>query len=123
MYVYIYLCLSSSALRAAVSVAASRDMSLIVAAGNHNCDFASVGFVGCLSEEGALKGFPAGYGDMYPNLVAVAAVAPDGRPAKYTNFDSSQNPRIHLLAPGDAILACSASAPKGETTTYEELSS
>lgn len=97
----------SAALRAALAVAAARDMILIVAAGNHNCDFASVALGGCRSQHGTIKGFPAGYGDVFPNVVVVAAVAQDGQPAKYTNFDSSSNPKIHVLAPGDSILTCS----------------
>ena len=93
-------------------------MSLIVAAGNHQCDFASVTMSGCFSANGLAKGFPAGYGDVLPNLIAVAAVSAEGKPAKFTNFDSSQNSKIHLLAPGEAILTCSDSGTKGKGNAY-----
>lgn len=104
----------SAALRAALAVAAARDMTLVVAAGNHRCDFASMGVRGCISQKGAIRGFPAGYSDVFPNIVAVAAVAPDGRPANFTNFDSSDNPKVHVLAPGDSILTCSNSGTQGK---------
>ncbi|KAL8271144.1 hypothetical protein Esti_004912 [Eimeria stiedai] len=104
----------SAALRASLGVAAARDMSLIVAAGNHQCDLATVAAGGCFSESGSRKGFPAGYGDLLENVIAVAAVAPDGKPAKFTNFDSSANPKIHVLAPGDSILTCSNVGTQGK---------
>ncbi|CDJ67131.1 subtilase family serine protease, putative [Eimeria necatrix] len=101
----------SAALRAALSVAAARNMSLVVAAGNHRCDFAAVDAAAaaakCFSHQGFIKGYPAGYGDLLPNLIAVAAAAATGKPSKFTNFDSSKNPKIHLLAPGENIIVCS----------------
>lgn len=91
-----------------------RDMILVVAAGNDGCNFASVETYGCLSRKGAVKGFPAGYGDAFPNMLAVAAVDRKGLPARYTNYDSSKSPKIHLLAPGDSILACSSTDTSGK---------
>ncbi|CDI83306.1 subtilase family serine protease, putative [Eimeria praecox] len=107
----------SEALRATLDVAASRGMSLVVAAGNHRCDFASVHAEACLSPKGVVKGFPAAYGDLFPNLIAVAAIAANGKPTRFTNFDSSKNPKIHVLAPGENIITCSDASKEGKACT------
>ncbi|XP_026194532.1 uncharacterized protein LOC34621154 [Cyclospora cayetanensis] len=103
----------SSALRMALEMAALRDISLIVAAGNHGCDLSTVSSKGCFSQKGFVKGYPAAYGDLLPNMVAVAAVSADGKPSKFSNFDSSKKSKIHVLAPGQAITTCSDLDPKG----------
>lgn len=93
----------------ALRSAARSDILVVTAAGNHGCDLSQLETRKCFSPIGAPKGYPAGYGDVLPNLVVVAAVERNGVPARFTNFDSGpfHSKRVHVTAPGSPLIGCS----------------
>ncbi|KFH04288.1 subtilisin SUB5 [Toxoplasma gondii VAND] len=99
---------ASPILRRMVEQADKRNITLVVAAGNHRCDLGQIEERGCRSDDGSLKGYPAAYSDTFLNMISVGATDKEGRVASFTNFDSSPaHDRIQVMAPGRELPSCS----------------
>lgn len=97
----------SRTLERIVEAAEKKNIVLVVAAGNHQCDLGDIEKTPCLAENGAPKGFPAAYSDRFFNLISVGAVEMNGRAASFTNFDGSPtHGRVQVMAPGRDLPSC-----------------
>ncbi|PFH32371.1 hypothetical protein BESB_016890 [Besnoitia besnoiti] len=99
---------ASPVLRHVVEAADKRNITLVVAAGNHRCDLAHIEQRGCQAEDGSEKGYPASYSDSFLNIISVGATDKDGNIAPFSNFDSSpSHSRVQVMAPGREVPSCS----------------
>ncbi|CBZ51859.1 putative subtilase family serine protease [Neospora caninum Liverpool] len=99
---------ASPVLRRIVEQADKRNITLVVAAGNHRCDLARTEEHGCRTEDGNPKGYPAAYSDTFLNVISVGATDKNGKLAAFTNFDSSpSHSRVQVVAPGRELPSCS----------------
>nr|CEL73367.1 TPA: subtilase family serine protease, putative [Toxoplasma gondii VEG] len=117
---------ASPILRRMVEQADKRNITLVVAAGNHRCDLGQIEERGCRSDDGSLKGYPAAYSDTFLNMISVGATDKEGRVASFTNFDSSPaHDRIQVMAPGRELPSCSdgKDANNGERNQLERRES
>lgn len=49
--------------------------------------------------------FPCGFGDLFDNIICVAAFSPNGKRSCFSNCNDPKNPHVHLAAPGEDILS------------------